>query len=108
MTTEAKWTARVEAWRASGQSVAEFCEGKEYAANTLRYWSSLLRRRLAGTESVSMRAGEVRIARVVRTGAETGSETPIVVELGGARVHVRRGFDAEVLRQVMGILGGGQ
>ena len=45
----------------------------------------------------------MRIARVVRA-PEGAVDTPIVVELGGARVGVRRGFDRETLRALFEVL----
>jgi hypothetical protein len=34
------------------------------------------------------------------------AETPILIEVGVARVGVRRGFDREALRAVLEVLGG--
>ena len=100
-TTQAKWAARVAAWRASGQTAPEFCRGKEFSPGGLRYWSS----RLGRGEVVS----EVRMARVVRAVAPTeSSASPIVVEVGGARVVVPQGFDPEALRAVFAVLGEAQ
>lgn len=109
MTTEAKWLARVEAWRASGLSARVFCEGEEYTANGLRYWSSRLRR-TDGGRAVNGDGGDkaVRIARLVRAPLAAEPETAIVIEVGGARVGVRRGFDRSALREVLDVLGGVQ
>jgi hypothetical protein len=96
--TEAKWAARVEAWSKSGESATGFAEGKEFSASALRYWKSRLRRMERGRD-------EVRIARVVRTAPAAAVDTPIVVELGRARIGVRRGFDGETLRAVLELLG---
>jgi len=97
--TEAKWAARVEEWRSSGVSATEFSAGKGFSASGLRYWKSRLRRSGGRRE-------DVRIARVVRAAHPGGVvDTPIVVELGRARVGVRRGFDAEALRGVLQVLG---
>lgn len=109
MTTEAKWTARVKAWRASGQSATEFCTGKPFKANTLWHWSCRLgpSRVETGAEAGG---GEVRLARVVRASVmpEERRETAIVLEVGHVRVEVRRGFDPGALRGVLGVLGGAQ
>lgn len=70
-----------------------FCAGKGYESSTLRYWASRLKRGAAGAKPV------VRLARVVRT-RTAEVDAPIVVELGGARVVVRRGFDRAVLAAV--------
>ena len=45
---------------------------------------------------------EVRLARVVAPG--TAHEEPILIEAHGVRIAVRRGFDREVLRDVLAIL----
>jgi len=97
-TTQATWAARVSAWRSSGQTAPVFCAGKGFSPGGLRYWSS----RLGRGEIVS----EVRMARVVRAvPALEPATNPIVVEVGGARVAVQRGFDPDVLRAVLAVLG---
>lgn len=96
--TEAKWAARVTAWRSSGQTAPQFCKGKGFSPGGLHYWSSRL--------GQSAAVGEVRMARVVReVPALEPMESPIVVEAGGVRVAVRRGFDREALRAVLSVLG---
>jgi transposase len=98
MRTEAKWAARVAAWRSSGLSAAEFCTGKDFQVSGLRYWASRLRQ----VEAAPQR--DVRIARVVAPAAAAEAETPIVLEVAGVRIAVRRGFDREVLRDVIDTL----
>ena len=90
-------------WRASGMTAPAFCAGKGYSDSTLRYWASRLGKAKAG----AARAPEVRLARVVRAAAAPDvGETPVVIELGGARLAVRRGVDAGTLRTVLEVLGG--
>lgn len=114
MTTEQKWSARVEAWRASGQTARKFAEGKDYSASGLRYWAYRLRQASEAAAVVETKphgevaAKEVRIARVLRAPMATEAETPIMLEVGGVRVGVRRGFDRGALREVLDVLGGGQ
>ena len=88
-------------WRSSGQTAPVFCKGKDFSAGGLRYWAS----KLGKAEHGGTRA-EVRLARVVR-GARPGAvaETPILIEVGSVRLGVRRGFDPETLRAVLGVLG---
>jgi transposase len=99
MRTESKWAARVASWRSSGLSAAEFCAGRDYQVSGLRYWASRLRQVQAATAP-----RDVRIARVVAPGAGAEAETPIVLEVAGVRIAVRRGFDREVLRDVIDTL----
>lgn len=94
------WAARVAEWRASGETAPTFCKGKEFTPGGLRYWASRLRKPGEGG------CKEVRLARVVRTPQPApAAETPIVIEVGAARLGVRRGFDPEVLRAVLSVLG---
>ena len=95
------------AWRASGLTAAQFCDGREYAARTLLRWSSELRltrptTALARIEPVT-KAPE--IARVIRVRAPV--EIPgaaIVVVLSDARVEVGRGASRKVLTMVLDAL----
>jgi hypothetical protein len=98
--TETKWAERVAGWKASGQTASAFCKGKDFSASGLRYWISRL-----GKGEPEEEKPEVRLARVVRR-ARPGAavEIPILIEVGGARVGVRRGFDPEVLRAVLDVL----
>lgn len=99
MKTESKWAARVASWRSSGLSAAEFCAGKDFQVSGLRYWASRLRQ-----VEAPVGGREVRIARVVSPGAAADTETPIVLEVAGVRIAVRRGFDRAVLRDVIDTL----
>ena len=109
--TAAKWAERVRGWRASGASAASFAAGQGFAASTLRWWDSKL------TQAAKPR---VAMARVVRRGAgepaeaAAGAATSVAVpsaptltlEVDGVRIVVRRGFDAELLRQLVHAIGG--
>ena len=98
--TETKWAGRVAEWRASRATAPAFCKGKDFSAGALRYWASRLQHPEVG-------AKEVRLARVMRAPQPApATETPILVEVGAVRVGVRRGFDPEVLRTVLDVLGG--
>lgn len=100
MTNEAKWAMRVAGWKASGLSAPAFAAGKDFSASGLRYWANHLSRKQAAEGS------EVRIARVVTSGGMVESETPVILEVDGARVALRRGFDRAVLADVLTALKG--
>jgi hypothetical protein len=115
--TTALWSERVSEWRASGQSSTAFCKGKAFTAGGLRYWASRLKG--APPRSPSSKP-EVRLARVLRTpapvraeergrvpaaaGSAVTSEPTLVVEVHGARVSVRPGFDRATLAAVLDVL----
>jgi hypothetical protein len=96
--TEAKWRERVNEWRASGKTAVEFVQGRSYAGSTLQYWSSRLDKPSAPPGFVQLVGRSERVERGV---------SEFVVEVGGARVRVRPGFDAALLCQVVRALGGG-
>lgn len=86
--TEKIWAARVEAWRASGQTAPEFASGKGFAPSTLRFWSSKLKRQRAEI------APAIVFARVERT---EPVRRPAVVFLGDGRIDVFADTDEEAL-----------
>ncbi len=106
--TETKWTERVKEWKASGKTVAQFAEGREFQGSTLRYWACILRRgapserRSASVSAASL--SKIQMAKVVTS--STGKTSTIEVAVGAARVQVRAGFDGTLLRQVVEALGG--
>ena len=103
MTKASEWAERVEAWRRSGQRAAEFCKEREYTAKSLQWWSSHLRRR--GPRPAS-KVARVALARVVRRPPAMQSSpcSPIVVQVGEARVEVAAGVDRAALSVVFDAL----
>lgn len=93
--TEAKWAARVEAWRASGESARTFAARHEFSAATL----------YARARELS-RVGSPRFVRLVPK-MEVTTAAEIVVEVGAARVRVGAGFDRAVLADVLRALSDG-
>ena len=71
-TTEAIWAERIEEWGRSGQSAAEFAEGKPFTSGTLTWAASQLRkgaqgkgkRRVGGSREKRQR--KVRMAEVIQ------------------------------------------
>lgn len=101
---EAMWSERVRAWRESGQTAAAFAEGKGFEASTLRFWSSRLRRKPAAPRIVQLvpKVAEDDRAR------DGGSRPELIIEVGGARIGVRPGFDKALLAEVVSALGAGR
>jgi hypothetical protein len=90
--TQTKWAERVQTWRASGKTAEEYASRLKTAPAEKP--SSMVR--------VVRRASSASVAEPV--GPDVQSEVEVTV--GGARILVRRGFDAELLRQVAAALGG--
>ena len=113
--TETKWAERIEQWKESGQKAAEFASGQPYKASTLVWWSTELRRRAEGRVRQAKPRGvrnKIPLARVVPVRRPRSTSTVhegrsrIVVEVSGARISLERGFDAELLGEVVRVLGG--
>jgi hypothetical protein len=103
----ARWTERVRDWRASGKTAEEFASGFDFEASTLRYWASRLKTEAAATaKTVPKMVRVVRRRLDSRARASPTAEPTVEVIIGPARIVVRRGFDAELLRQVAAALGG--
>jgi hypothetical protein len=90
------WKKHVIGWRASGGTTREYCERHGLSANSLKWWSSRLKRDGEFPEAA------MRWARVELAGAFT--PRPIVVRVGRARITVERGFDTETLAAVIAVL----
>jgi hypothetical protein len=120
--TEARWVERIREWRASGLSAKNFAMSKGYKASTLGWAASQLRRVTELPAPMSPSSGEAhgrgRAERQtassskaprflpVRTRAAETAVAEMVIEIGAARVHVHRGFDASLLGEVVRALGG--
>lgn len=105
-----QWKKRVEAWRSSGLSAAEYCKGQEFTAGTLYRWSSGLAR-TGGSEAVHA----VPLVRVVRetklAPAVPGHLAPpagaVLLEVHGTRVWVPPGADVATVGVVLEALRAG-
>jgi hypothetical protein len=87
--TQAEWERLLEEFGTSGKSVRGFCR-----ENGISHWQLYY---------------HVRRGRKEKTGhgfIELARETPgeLWIEAGKCRIHVQRGFDAELLRQVAAAL----
>lgn len=108
MAKEAEWAKRVAAWQKSGLRAEAFVKGKDYRAKTLVWWSSELRRRARRrsepkSASLAQSKGNIRLARAV---LKTTRSKALLVRVGSAEVVVERGFDGELLSEVVQALGG--
>ena len=112
MVKKADWAKRVAAWRASGKSAREFCEGRDYSPKRLQWWAWHLGR--SGGAHAVPREASVEFARVVRKrdGDAGGRGDSIVVQVGAARVvvgaHADRTALATVLDAVLAAAPGGR
>lgn len=95
------WRAEIQRWEESGKDAEAFADGKGYSPKTLKWWRAELKRERNDGAAPAVRAVALVPARVVPAGRDGA---PIWIEVNGARVEVRRGFDAGLLREVVGLL----
>jgi len=98
-----RWSGWVEAWWRSELTAKAFAAEHGLNESTLRYNARLLRRAQASAGRAE-EAAALKLARVevVRSRAV---EAPIELELGEARIVIRRGFDRETLGELLDLLG---
>ena len=88
----------VEAWQGSGEAQSEFADRHRVDPKRIARWAS----RLGRSKSEAVHFHPVRVAGD-RT--ESWSASPIEIHLvGGQRVRLAHGFEAEDLRRVLAVL----
>jgi len=109
MADSATWKKRVAAWRASGQTAAEYSKQHGLTLSSLQRWSHRLRgEALEPAPPAAVRLARVeRVAAVSTEPAAAATAPGIVIELCGARLRVERGVDAATVATVLAALGAG-
>lgn len=96
------WSERVALWKTSGKTCAEFTAGQPYTAGTLKWWSYRLAKLAIARAAPANQKAVVAMAKVIRG---SSPETSLTIEVQSARIVVRSGFDACLLRDVVAALG---
>lgn len=109
-TTTEMWVERVSAWRSSGERAEVFSRRGGYAASTLRWWASKLKREMAAAPPTP---ATVQLARVIRTPTAAAPEVRglgLVLEVvdAGIRIAVEPGADPATLAMVLSVVRGGR
>ena len=99
-----EWETRIEEFRASGQSVSEWC-----AANGVkpgRLWYRLRQERRQGKVDNGTNVAPVWLEAKVTgpAGTEEQEDKRLLIRIGEASVEVRAGFDPELLSGVVRVL----
>jgi hypothetical protein len=108
---EAYWRVHVEAWRASGQSRADYCTAHELSRKTFGWWAWRLDRQ--GRPAPADPAAHFLPVEITGVGGPDEiavtlptDDTRIEIALpDGVTVRVGRGVDGEALRRVLTALG---
>jgi hypothetical protein len=108
-----EWAKRVERWRDSGLTTAEFAAELGINPKTLTYWAWTLKREASGKKRVwsskkrPATASAAPIAQTVSAFVELprqGSTARFELEVRGRRLHIPSAFDAQQLRALLEIL----
>ena len=108
-----EWAKRVERWRDSGLTTAEFAIELGINPRTLTYWAWALKREAGGKKRI--RAAKKRPVVATATSAaqsipafvelpRQGSSARFELEVRGRRLHIPSAFDAQQLRALLEIL----
>lgn len=84
-----EWTDKIADWRASGQSIAAWCRQHDQGYHRFLYW----RKRLEPQQQTT--GGFVEL---------TFRASSLALECNGMTLHLERGFDPELLRDVLTVL----
>jgi hypothetical protein len=98
--TRAEWARRIEEWKRSGLSGAEFAARAGVKESTLRYWKWQVGRQA----KKAARPGFVEV--VAAPGGLVADAPPLEVLVGARRVLVPAGFDEDTLRRLLRVLEG--
>ena len=105
-----EWAKRVERWRDSGLTTAEFAAELGISSKSLTYWAWALKREAGGEKRQwpsKRRAAALRTAPAVPAFVQVTPSAPVgrfELEVRGRRLHIPGGFDAEQLRALLAIL----
>jgi len=107
-----EWAKRVERWRDSGLTTAEFAAELGINPHSLTYWAWTLKREASGKKRVwPKKSGKQAVARKPAVSStpfvEVKSHTPrgqFELEIRGRRLHIPDSFDAQQLRSLLAIL----
>ena len=84
-----QWAEKITAWRESGLSIAAWCRQNNEGYHRFLYWRKSLQQNTQPS------------GRFVELAVEPSS---LAVECNGVTLHIERGFDRELLRQVLAVL----
>ncbi|MCY9663670.1 IS66 family insertion sequence element accessory protein TnpB [Paenibacillus alginolyticus] len=91
------WTARIAAYRASGQTMKAWCAEHDLTLHQLKYWLYKAQRQVQSVPSATA------FRPVAVTGGIAATES-LWIHVGAARIDVRSGFEPKLLRDVVAAL----
>jgi hypothetical protein len=99
--TAKQWAREVRAWKRSGLTADEYASERDFAATTLRWWSSRLKRERDG-DSDGLRLVEVELVQERTSSADDSSWE--ITTAAGHRLHVAGPLSVELAQAVLAVL----
>jgi hypothetical protein len=102
-----EWENRIAAWRASGLSSEKFARGRGFSPDSLRKWDRRLREGDTAPRFLQLvkRSPASALADVAPKATAAARATApargLVIEVGGARIHVDSAVDDALLRRAV-------
>ncbi|GGG20748.1 IS66 family insertion sequence element accessory protein TnpA [Paenibacillus aceti] len=96
MNLQALWAERIQAYRASGQTMKAWCAEQNLTVHQLKYWLYKAQRQDQAASATTFRP-----VTVTHQAAATES---LQIQVGVARIDVRSGFEPGLLRDVVAAL----
>lgn len=102
---ERRWRELIEDQNGSGLTVVAFCKERGVPASSFHYWRRELKRRDAERTTDVIRPRKQReLSDFVPVHVMADARDGVEIDLAGAVVRVRRGFDEEALSRVIHVL----
>lgn len=93
-----EWKTRITDYRASGLTMAAWCQANQCTKETLKYWL-----RKTNTSTSTSQVFSPRF--VPLTVSQASASSALFVQIGQAKIEVHAGFDSQLLREVVQALG---
>jgi hypothetical protein len=97
--TTAYWKQQVQAFQKSGLNRTAYCEQNQIKIFQLDYW----RHKFSKPKETHSRSGWIPL-RIKENGG-TGERCGICLKVGKVEIEIRRGFDRELLAEVLRVVG---
>lgn len=91
------WSSRVDTFKASGLTQAQFCKNNGYKVKQFNYWLRKFRELNNGSNNNEMKWIPVSV--------EDPRVSKLNIRIGSAVIEVESGFDAKLLTEVIKTLG---
>ncbi len=92
-----RWRERIQAWKQSGLIQKEFCEQHQVGLSTFQRWRRIL--------AVEVKPKESAAVSFLPVGVVCSGDSGLTVLVNDQlRIEIYTGFDANTLKQVIGVL----